>query len=973
MARKKNVFIISLFLFLIFKVFGQTNHTIYANAKANIWADSMLSKLSNEEKIAQLFMVFAWANKDQKHIDYIKKLVEKEKIGGIMFSKGGPNQLAKLVNLYQSKAKVPLLISMDAEYGVNFRIDSTIQYPRQMTLGALKNDSLLYQFGKQMAKECKRLGIHVNFSPVADINNNPSNPVIGIRSFGEDKVNVANKSVMLMRGLQSENVLASGKHFPGHGDTETDSHYGLPLIKHSQMRLDTLELYSFKALIKENIGSMMIAHLNIPAYDTTTNRASSLSPYVVTELLKNQMQFSGLTFTDGLNMEGVSKYYKNGELEVLALIAGNDVLLCGDQIEVVKKAIFKAIKDNRLSWENINEHCKKVLITKYWCNVYKNSKVDFKNLNTDINSNEGKKLRDQLYLEASTLVSNKGFFPITNLYEPIAMINYGEKELWTYKQQIKEMGIKNYYHIQKSLLATQIPELNATIANAKRVIISLSNLYTAKTKNTTIDSLFIHYLDSISNYKDIAFVGFSNAYTLNLLEKIKNKKAILWLYETTEAAQKAAVAVIKGDHIPTGHLPVSAGGFVVNRPSENLNSNVKGTGSLKENYKFQIDSIIYKSIDRKIFPGCRLLVLQKGAVVYNQSYGFLSYDKKLAVNEQTIYDIASITKMAAAALTLMKLVEEKKIDLDEPIKTYLPALSGTNKGKLTFKNIFSHNAGLQAWLAFWLKTKSKDSTQLFNPRYYSIIKKENYEVEVADNLFLRNDYKDSVFQSIVDSKMLKKNKYVYSDLGYYLLHEILKQRFNIQIEKFVVDSFYIPMGLKTITYKPKQKIDTNLIAPTENDKDFRKQILKGYVHDPGAAMLGGIGCHAGLFSNAEDLAQIGQLLLNKGMYNGKKYLDSCSILQFNHRYYKDNRRAIIFDKPEADTTKDSPVSKYVSDLSFGHTGFTGTMIWIDPAYDLVFVFLSNRVHPSAKDNLLAKYNVRTEIQNIIYKSLFNNL
>jgi beta-N-acetylhexosaminidase len=969
----KYIIIQLLFSLLVLKISAQNNHAIYTNENANRWADSLMVKMNNNEKLSQLFMVFAWANKDQKHIDYIKALVEKEKIGGIMFSKGGPTQLAKLVNLYQNKAKVPLLVSMDAEYGVNFRIDSTIQYPRQMTLGAIKNDSLLFKLGKNMAVECKRLGIHVNFSPVADVNNNPSNPVIGIRSFGEDKVNVANKAVMLMKGLQSENVLASGKHFPGHGDTETDSHFGLPLIHHSQLRLDTLELYSFKALIKENVGSIMAAHLNIPAYDTTKNRASSLSPYVITELLKNQMNFNGLVFTDGLNMEGVSKFYKNGELEVLSLIAGNDILLCGEKINIAKQAILKAVADKRLTWESIEAHCKKVLITKYWCNVYKNSKVEIPQLYNDLNNNERKKFKDQLYLEASTLVVNQGFFPFKNYYEPAALINYGEKELWTYKQQMKEMGMKNYIHIQKSLVRSQIAELNSTVSKYKKVIISLSNLYTAKTKNTTVDSLFINYVDSISNTKDIAIVGFTNPYTLNLFEKIKNKKAILWLYETTEAAQKAAIAVIKGEHMPTGKLPVSAGGFSVNRKTEDFKINANGTGSLKENYKFQIDSIIHKSIDRKVFPGCRLLVLQKGETIYNNSYGYLSYDKKQAVTDSTIYDIASITKMAATSLTLMKLVEEKKIDLDEPIKTYLPDLGKSNKGKLTLKNIFSHNAGLKAWLAFWLKTKNKDTTLIHNPKYYSTVKKENFEIEVSQNLFMRNDYRDSIFQLIVESKMLKKNKYEYSDLGYYLLHEIFKKKFNIQIEKFVQDSFYIPMGLKSISYLPILKFDTNLIAPTENDKDFRKQTIKGYVHDPGAAMLGGVGCHAGLFSNANDLAQIGVLLLNKGVYNEKRYLDSCSILQFNHRYYKDNRRAIIFDKPEADTTKDSPVSKYVSDLSFGHTGFTGTMIWIDPAYDLVFVFLSNRVHPSAKDNLLAKYNIRTEIQNIIYKSFLNSL
>jgi beta-N-acetylhexosaminidase len=970
-------FVVSLlffFNFLFQYTHAQRVHPIFDDTKANIWADSVLKKLSKEEQLSQLFMVFAWSNKDQKHIDEIKKLVEKEKIGGIMFSKGSPYQLAKLVNLYQTKAQIPLLISMDAEYGVNFRIDSTIQYPRQMTLGAIKNDSLLFQFGKYMAIECKRLGIHVNFAPVADVNNNPSNPVIGIRSFGEDKNNVANKAKQVMLGLQSERILASGKHFPGHGDTETDSHYGLPLINYSQVRLDSLELYSFKALIKENIGSMMAAHLKIPAYDTTTNRASSLSPYVVTELLKNQLHYNGLVFTDGLNMEGVSKYYKNGELEVLALLAGNDILLCPNNVAAAKKAIYKAIEEKRLSWENISEHCKKVLLTKYWTNVYKNNKVSSVKLTEDLNDEKRKAFRDLLYLKASTLLQNDQFFPIKNNYEPVALINYGEKELWTYKQQMKSLGVKQYFHIQKSFTPLLKKEINDQFGDAKKVIVSLSNLYTAKTKYNTVDSLFINYLDSLAEKRDVAIIGFSNPYTLNLLQRVKNKKAVLWLYETADAAQKAAISIIKGEYKPDGALPVSAGGYLVNKKSEPLEEKNKSTGYLKDAYRFQIDSIIYKSIDRQIFPGCRLLVLQKGEVLYNQSYGHLSYDKKQAVTDSTIYDIASITKMAASSLTLMKLVEEGKIDLDEPIKKYLPELANSNKGKLTLKNIFSHNAGLKSWLAFWNKTNSKDSALTYNPKYYSTTKNELYTTEVASDLYMRNDYKDSIFKSIVESNLSKKSKYEYSDLGYYILHEIFKKRFNIQIEKYVVDSFYVPMGLQNIGYLPRQKFDTNLIAPTELDKEFRKQLVRGYVHDPGAAMLGGVGCHAGLFSTAHDLAEIGQLLLNSGMYNGKHYIDSCTIKQFNHRYYKNNRRAIIFDKPEADTTKDSPVSRYVSDISFGHTGFTGTMIWVDPVYDLVFVFLSNRVHPYVgKVNLLAKYNVRTELQNLIYKSILNSL
>jgi len=377
-----------------------------AKTKQQLWVDSVFDSMSEEERLGQLFMVAAYSNRDEKHSEELEKLIREYNIGGLIFFQGGPVRQAILTNRYQAKAKVPLLIAIDGEWGLKMRLDSTMAFPKQMTLGAVQDDAYIYAMGKEVARQCKRLGIHVNFAPVIDVNSNPANPVIGVRSFGEDKFKVAEKGIAYMKGMQDNGVIACAKHFPGHGDTETDSHLTLPVITHTKERLNDVELYPFRELIKDSVFSIMVAHMHVPAYDSTTNMATTLSKSVVTDLLKNELQFKGLIFTDALNMKGVSSFFKPGEVDVLALLAGNDVLLYAEDVPTAIRKIHKAIKENKITWAEVDERVKKILTAKFWAGLDSLKPIELHNLYEDLNSSEAKALRQDIYEKALTIVRN---------------------------------------------------------------------------------------------------------------------------------------------------------------------------------------------------------------------------------------------------------------------------------------------------------------------------------------------------------------------------------------------------------------------------------------------------------------------------------------------------------------------------------------------------------------------------------------
>jgi beta-N-acetylhexosaminidase len=937
-----------------------------------LWADSVLKQLNTEERIAQLFMVAAYSNRDKAHVNEIKKLVSEYKIGGLIFFQGGPVRQAMLTNTYQSIAKVPLLMSIDAEWGLAMRLDSTVKFPRQMTLGAVQNDSLIYQMGAEIARECKRIGLHINFAPDIDINNNPLNPVIGNRSFGENKLLVTQKALMYMHGMQDAHLLATGKHFPGHGDTDSDSHKTLPVVKAQRTRLDSLELYPYKRLIAEGLGSIMVAHLSVPALDTTSNLASSINPKIVSGLLKDTLGFKGLVFTDALNMKGVSKFYKPGEIDVRALLAGNDVLLFAEDVPRAIKMIKEAVDSGKISQSEIDARCLKILKTKEWVGLNKFLKVETENLVKDLNTTRAELLNRKLTEESITLLQNKdNFIPLKNLEEArIASISLGYKTAPVYQNMLSNYTAIKHFGIDKESTKQQFDSLLDSLQGFNTLLIYLNNTNNKPDKNFGLTALQIQFLNTVVVQKKCVVSVAASPYLLSRLDSLKYAQSAIMNYEDNDYSQSYAAQLIFGGITAKGRLPVTASaqytyGSGISTDVVRFKYTIPEDIGVDAQKLSRIDSIALKGIKDKVYPGCQIFVAKNGKVIYQKSFGYHTYDKKIKVKNDDLYDLASITKVAASTISLMKMVDEKKIRLDDSLQKHLPFLTTTNKGDIVIREMMTHQAGLRDWIPFWQKTVLKSGE--YKPGIYTSVPDESHNKRVANDLYILNSYEDTLYKQIVDSPLKERGKYLYSDMGYYFIKKIIEQKSGKALNIYTMQNFYAPLGLVNTTYKPIAKFDINRIVPTENDKVFRKQQIHGDVHDPGAAMLGGVGGHAGLFSSANDLAVIMQMLLNKGTYGGKRFIDSNTVMEFTKcQYCTSNRRAIGFDKPDFNSPKDNPVCDCVSPLSFGHSGFTGTLTWVDPENGLLYVFLSNRVYPDATENKLAKSGIRTKIQEVIY-------
>lgn len=942
--------------------------------KESRWVDSVFNSLSPDQRLAQLFMVAAYSNKDMKHVADIRELVEKYNIGGLIFMQGGPVREAKLNNYYQNKAKTPLLISIDGEWGLAMRLDSTPKYPKQMTLGAIKNDSLIFYMGKQIARECKRMGIHVNFAPVADVNNNPLNPVIGMRSFGENKYNVANKAVMYMKGLQTEGVMANGKHFPGHGDTDSDSHKTLPVISACKERMDTLELYPFKQLFDHGLSSIMVAHLFIPCYDTTKNTASTLSPYIIQDLLKKQLGFEGLIFTDALNMKGVAGFYEPGMVDVKALLAGNDVLLFAENVPKAMEQIKLAIANKQITQDEVDVRCKKILKAKYWCGLDKNQYVNPKHLYEDLNTNASFVMNTRLAEASATLLKNENAIIPLKQFDPskIVEVSIGEAKENTFSETLNKYGKIAHLGIDHDATKKERDTLLARIQKYDLVLLQVSKTSYRPDKNFGCSEGSMEAIAEILDKKNTITALLSNPYLMNKLKNIEKSKAILELYEYNQFSQKAAAEAIMGAIMVNGTLPVStnlfkAGTGIEVKSTTRLQYVVPEYINIDSKKLEQIDSIAKYGIKEQAYPGCQIIAIKSGKVFYQKNFGRQTYDlASEKVNDQTIYDLASLTKILSSSLALMKLTEQKQFDYNQNLGYYFPEYKETNKYDLNYKDILTHQSGLQAMIPFWLRTQDKANN--YKPGFYSNVKSDTYPTEVAKNLYIVKGYTDSIYKQIVASKVEPKGKYVYSDVGYYFSKKIIEDKTGKSLQDYVQQLFYNPLS-SGLTYLPLAKYPASQIAPTENDTKFRKQTLRGYVHDQGAALMGGVGGHAGLFGSANDVAVVMQLLLNKGVYGGQRLLDSSVIRQYTSSQFIDNRRGLCFDKPEFDAKKDSPVTMECSLQSYGHSGFTGTFAWADPENDLIFVFLSNRVYPNADENKLAKLGIRGKIHKVLYESL----
>lgn len=729
------------------------------NRLATTWVDSVMKEMTLQQKVAQLMVIRVPLDLEGKPQREFEQVLRETEVGGVCFFVGTAKHTLPLIKRFQSLSKVPLLVCIDAEWGLGMRLSDCYSFPKNLEFGKLPKemDTLLYNMGREIGFQCKNMGIHVNFAPVVDVNSNPDNPVIGNRSFSEHPQRVAELGIQYMKGLQSQGVMAVAKHFPGHGDTKTDSHFDLPVINHTREYMDTVDLYPFQKLIDAGVEGVMTAHLQVNAYESEANHPSSLSANLVSGLLRQQMRFTGMVITDGLDMKGVTKYYKDGEGELAAFLAGTDILLLPPDVPQAIKRICQAAEDNPQLMQLVEMRCRRVLRCKY-------------------------------------------MHGCANL----------QPETW------------------------RVPNAD--------------------------DSL---RCDAIVRSLRLATEG-------------------------------------------------------------------------------RIDSIVNDGIAKKAYPGCQVLAMKDGKLLFRKAYGHQTYDEDSPeVTMNTIYDLASVTKMMSTTLAMMKLVETGKVKLDDPLSRYLPYLKNTDKANITIRQAMSHMARLKSFYPFWQEAKDAEE-----PRA-------------------------SVLKQVTASHLLSNTEYVYSDLGFILLGDLIQTVSGQRLDIFVNHHFYSPMGLCNTGYNPLERgIDSTLIAPTENDQHYRMRLIRGMVHDENAFAMGGVSGHAGLFGTADDLARILQMLLNGGTFDGRRYLKAETIAMFNTRYFdKQNcRRGLGFDKPLI-TGHGGSACDEAPQSSYGHTGFTGTMVWVDPDNQMLYVFLSNRVYPDPNPNKLSNMNIRTKIQSELYRSI----
>ncbi len=947
----------------------------FINSQHN-WVDSVFQTMSMDEKIGQLIVAAAYTNRGKAHADSIQMLIKDYKIGGLIYFQGGPVRQARLTNQYQKAAKVPLMIAMDLEWGLGMRLDSTINFPYQMALGAITNDKLVEDMGVAIAEQCRRLGIHINFAPVVDVNNNAANPVINYRSFGEDKDNVGRKGIAYMKGMQKTGILATAKHFPGHGDTDTDSHYALPVVQHTRERLDSLELAPFRDMIAAGTGGMMVAHMSIPSLDNTKNLPSTLSKPIVTDLLKNEMGFEGLTFTDAMNMKGVTKFHEPGKADAMALLAGNDVLEFTPDIPKAVKEIKALIDRGELTEAEITKRCKKVLAAKLWFGLDKPADIKAENIIAELNSKEHKALNRKLIAASLTVIQEEQVLPIKQLKgKKFAVVSVGKGDPTAFQKRVKSYVDAAVYNLPNKASNDMISLIEKQLADYDEVIIAVHQQTRRPSNNKVLTKELISFVDRLAARGNATVAYLRNPYTLSQFQNIHTAKAIVLGYADDDDVQDLSAQLIFGALNASGKLPISVNehfkagdGIPINALGRlkyvlpiDVGMNVEKLGD--------IDSLVAEAIREKAIPGAQVLVAKNEQVVYHKAFGYHTFDSTSAVELDDLYDLASVTKISASLLGIMKLYEEGKIDLDAPLSTYVPELRRSNKADLTMREMLTHQARLKAWIPFWQDTKRKSGK--FKWYTFKEDSSRRFPYKVADNLYLHRNYANKVFKAIRKAPQGDSTAYVYSDLSFYLYPRIITELSGQDFEKYLKENFYEPMGANTLTYNPLRFHSLEDIVPTEYDSLFRKTLIHGRVHDEGAAMLDGVSGHAGLFGNSADLAKLLQMYLNFGTYGGERYLEKSTFDEFTRCQFCDegNRRALGFDRPNMVYKEPSNAAESVSQSSFGHTGFTGIFTWMDPEHELLYIFLSNRVYPTRENTKLYKLNTRTKIQQVLYDAL----
>ncbi|MBD5232923.1 MAG: serine hydrolase [Bacteroidales bacterium] len=961
-----------------------------APAGAARWVDSVYNTLTERQRVAQLVFPTVNPKGGESSKGVIRTYVKTDACGGLLFSEGSYEDYSTMINYAQSLASVPLLITYDGEWGLSMRIKEAPRFPKNMALGAIQDYRLIYDYGKEVARECRLAGVHVNFAPDADVNSNPSNPVIGIRSFGEDPQRVAKAATAYSLGLEDGGVQAVAKHFPGHGDTDVDSHKALPSVNHSRATLDATDLVPFRDFIGAGCSGVMVGHISVPSLDATSTPAS-LSKPITTGVLRDELGFGGLVYTDALAMKGaVDPKGRNNALA--ALEAGADVLLNPTRPAEAIDAILTALKNGKISSNVIEERCKRILLYKYILTKGATKCASPATLRAQVNTPEAEALIKKLAAASMTLLRNEGSILPLDIApgKKVAVINLGAKSNNDFMETCRLYAeVEPHYTMGEAFSASSLAKINAN----EVIVVAVYDDKAATREN------FAALVKAAK--KPVVAVFFTNPYKLQKFSSLATPKALLLAYEDIPAARVSAAEALFGGIEVNGKLPVNLKGIApLGTGIELAKTRLGITSPVAEGMAAwltdSLDAVVRKGLDTKAFPGCQVLVAKNGNIVYNKAFGrFTTAADSRKVNLQTAYDLASVSKATGTLSGIMKAYDQGLLDLEQDLATLVPELPDSAKGSITVKDLLFHETGMPAGLNMFTvmldtntyegklitsKPDAQHSIKIQRGAYGNntaklrtdILAKERSErfpIEGAKGIFMGKETYDTVMGRIYNIPLRANRNYNYSCLNFCILMDLEQRATGRPHDEFVATEIWGPLGAYRSGYRPHTSIGVDNVPPTEDDTFLRKQLMKGYVHDELSNFSGGVQGNAGFFGNATDIAKYCQMLLNGGTYGGHRILSEETAELFTTAKSPTCRRGLGFDKPDTENLKNSPTCDEANAEVFGHLGFTGTVFWVAPSQDLIFVFLTNRVYPTRDNAAFNKLNIRPKLFSLINRSL----
>lgn len=930
--------------------------TSFAQTHRSHWVDSVYGRLNTEARIGQLFLLPVSLT-EKTNFDELADQVKSIHPGTILITNGGPIRHAKTVNKLQKISSTPMLVAASAEWGIAQTLDSIIALPKPLVSTAWSDDALRAQWSTAIAAQLKTLGIHMNLAPNADNDVFANNYLL---YFGADEKTIAERTTEFMRNLQREGILSVAKHLLRKPVTSTQDTSLVLNINN----IDTTGFAPFRSLIQQGVRGILTTNLHFSVRTEKGVVPASISPLFISEILKKGLDYQGLVIADVRGFQKTSGKVKNGDAELLALEAGNDMLLAPLHPGAAVKKVTRRMKRDKKFAAQIERSVKKVLEAKYDAGLIKKPIVDTDNLVRKLNTPELRKLVQDLSAAAITVVKNEGdLIPFRNLEDqPMQFIAIGasrDNAMLRYMRKYTSVEGFNLFSIQDTLQVNINPNAIVTIG-----------LYSYA---ADLSEQLTPWINRLAQTQPVVVVLFGNP---DQLKQFPQAAALVAAYTDQDGMEELVPQVLFGARTTPGRLPIASGEFApstgIDIPLvDRLSFALPEAAGMDSESLQKIRSIMQEAIDIGGTPGCQVIVARHGKVIFDRTSGWLSYDNQVPVTDETIYDLASLTKVSATLQTAMFLYEKGMIDLNKKVSVYLPELQNTNKKDITLIDMLTHQSGLVPFVPMWPQTV-KDS--VFMTEYYHSERTPEYPLQVAPGLFAKSMLRDSVWSWVVKSKMQEKPArtpfpYRYSDLGLMIMKQLAERLLNQPMDEFLRQNVYEPLGAATTGFNPLDRYPPTRIAPTEVDKIYRKTLVVGTVHDERAAMMGGVSGHAGLFSTGTDLMKLGQMLLQEGSYGGIQYYKPETVRLFANKQFEDSRRGIGWDKPLLSDWS-SPTSLKASPLTFGHTGFTGTCLWIDPEFDLVYVFLSNRTFPDRNGKLL-NANIRSRIQDAIYQSIFD--